>query len=309
MSALPTLGTPTSSPGTVPGGEAAAPARVRVPAARRRRRRRARAADALGLLSCAVLGFPIYWMVTSAFKSGPELLSYTPHWWPHAPTLDNFRRALSREWFWTDVRNSVLVVTATVVISLAVALLAAIAVARFDFRGRRAFVACLLGVQMVPLTALIIPLFLMLDGVGLTDRLPGIVLTYLSFVLPFSVWTLRGFVLAVPVELEEAAMLDGCTRTQAWRHVLFPLVAPGLVATAIFAFIQAWNEYVLAYVLLRSPENQTVTVWLASFTTSRGTEWGPLMAAATLTALPVVVFFVIIQRRVVSGLTAGAVKG
>ena len=131
----------------------------------------------------------------------------------------------------------------------------------------------------------------------------------MTFVLPFTIWTLRGFILGVPRELEEAAMVDGTTRFGAFVRVLLPLVAPGLVATSIFAFIQAWNEYIMAYVLLSSPEKQTLTVWLASFTTNRGTAWGPLMAGATLTALPVVGFFLLVQRRIAFGLTAGAVRG
>jgi N,N'-diacetylchitobiose transport system permease protein len=139
--------------------------------------------------------------------------------------------------------------------------------------------------------------------------LSGVIITYMTFVLPFAIWTLRGFILGVPRELEEAAMVDGTTRFGAFVRILLPLVAPGLVATSIFAFIQAWNEYIIAYVLLSSPEKQTLTVWLASFTTNRGTEWGPLMAGATLTAVPVVIFFLIVQRRIAFGLTAGAVRG
>jgi N,N'-diacetylchitobiose transport system permease protein len=162
---------------------------------------------------------------------------------------------------------------------------------------------------MVPLNALIIPLYIMLSKAHQIDKLSGVILTYLTFVLPFTVWTLRGFVLGVPRELEEAAMVDGCTRFGAFLRILLPLVAPGLVATSIFAFIQAWNEYLIAYVMLNSPEKQTLTVWLAYFTTVRGTEWGPLMAGATMTALPVIVFFLFVQRRVAFGLTAGAVRG
>ena len=135
------------------------------------------------------------------------------------------------------------------------------------------------------------------------------IITYLTFVLPFTIWTLRGFVMGIPRELEEAAMVDGCTRMGAFLRILVPLIAPGLVATSVFAFVQAWNEFLFAYVLLNSQDKQTLTVWLASFTTLRGTDWGPLMAAATLTSLPVVIFFAIVQRRVAFGLTAGAVRG
>ena len=190
-----------------------------------------------------------------------------------------------------------------------VGLLAALAVAWMPFRGRGNYIVAIILVQMIPLTALVIPVYLMLNQVHLTDALVGVIITYLAFVLPFTIWTLRGFISGVPREIEEAAIIDGATRFQAFRLVILPLIAPGLVATSVFAFIQAWNEYILAYVLLSSQSKQTVTVWLAGFTTSRGTDWGPLMAASILVAIPVVVFFVIVQGRLASGLTAGAVKG
>jgi len=162
---------------------------------------------------------------------------------------------------------------------------------------------------MVPLNALVIPIYLLLDSVGQVDSLLGVIAYYLAVVLPFMVWTLRGFVHNIPIDLEEAAMVDGASRVGAFMRIVFPLVAPGLVATAIFGFIQAWNEYIIAYVLLSSSSKQTLTIWLASFTTQHGTDWGGLMAGATLTSLPVVVFFLLVQRRVTGGLTAGAVKG
>jgi len=195
------------------------------------------------------------------------------------------------------------------VLALTIAFFAAVGTARFGFRGRTAFLVMIIGVQMVPLIALIIPLYLMLDAVGQVDSLAGVIAVYLALVLPFMVWTLRGFVANIPAELEEAGMIDGCTRVGAFLRITFPLVGPGLVATAIFGFIQAWNEYIIAYVLLSSPGNQTLTVWLASFTTNHGPQWGPLMAGATLTGLPVVAFFLILQRYLAGGLTAGAVKG
>jgi N,N'-diacetylchitobiose transport system permease protein len=189
------------------------------------------------------------------------------------------------------------------------AFLAALALAKFRFYGRRAFIVLMIAVQMVPLNALIIPLYILLSRAGQTDKLGGLVITYMTFVLPFCVWTLRGFLLGVPRELEEAAMVDGSTRFGAFVRILLPLVAPGLVATSVFAFIQVWNEFIIAYIVLSSPENQTLTVWLAQFTSLRGTQWGPLMAAATLTAIPVVVFFLLLHRRIAFGLTAGAVRG
>ncbi len=222
--------------------------------------------------------------------------------------FSHFTDAIHRPYFWQDARNSLIVVAAVVGLSLVLAFLAALALARFRFFGRRGVIVMIIAVQMVPLNALIIPLYITLSRAGQVDKLSGVVITYLTFVLPFCVWTLRGFVMGVPQDLEEAALVDGCTRMGAFLRILLPLVAPGLVATSIFAFIQAWNEYIIAYVLLSSPGKQTLTVWLASFTTNRGTDWGSLMAGATLTALPVVAFFVAVHRKIAFGLTAGAVK-
>jgi N,N'-diacetylchitobiose transport system permease protein len=276
---------------------------------RRRRRARRIGVNLLGIAVFAVMVFPVYWMVSTAFKRPFEILSFTPEFIPSPATLANFENALDRPNFWSSVVNSLIVVVAVTALSMVLAFLAALALAKFRFRGRAAFVILIIGVQMVPLNALIIPLYILLSRADQVDKLTGVVVTYLTFALPFCVWTLRGFMLGVPRELEEAAMVDGSTRFGAFVRILLPLVAPGLVATSIFAFIQVWNEFIIAYVLLQSQDKQTLPVWLASFTTLRGTEWGPLMAAATLTALPVVVFFVLIHRRIAFGLTAGAVRG
>jgi N,N'-diacetylchitobiose transport system permease protein len=276
---------------------------------KRRRRARRIGVNLLGVLVFVVMVFPVYWMVSTAFKKPFDILNFTPQFIPSPATLSNFENALGRPNFWSSVANSLIVVIAVTAMSMVLAFLAALALAKFRFRGRAAFVVVIIGVQMVPLNALIIPLYILLSRADQVDKLSGVVITYLTFVLPFCVWTLRGFLLGVPRELEEAAMVDGSTRFGAFVRILLPLVAPGLVATSIFAFIQVWNEFILAYVLLQSQDKQTLPVWLASFTTLRGTEWGPLMAAATLTALPVVIFFVIIHRRIAFGLTAGAVRG
>ena len=265
--------------------------------------------NALGLAVFVVMIFPVYWMVSTAFKTGPNIFSYSPKWLPIPATLANFGDAIHRQFFWQNVRNSLIVVCVVVTLSLALAFLAALALAKFRFYGRKAFIVITIAVLMVPLNALIIPLYITLSRVHQVNKLSGVIITYMTFVLPFAIWTLRGFILGVPRELEEAAMVDGTTRFGAFVRILLPLVAPGLVATSIFAFIQAWNEYIIAYVLLSSPEKQTLTVWLASFTTNRGTAWGPLMAGATLTAVPVVIFFLLVQRRIAFGLTAGAVRG
>ena len=212
---------------------AAAPTRAR----RRfswRRRAGQLSIDALGLAVFAVMIFPIYWMMATAFKPGRDILSLTPKWFPAPFTLQNFQDAIARPFFLSGVTNSLVVVGVVVVASLALAFFAAMAVARFGFKGRTAFIVLVIGVQMVPLNALIIPLYLMLDQVGQTDTLLGVIAVYMAVVLPFMVWTLRGFIANIPAELEEAAMIDGCRREEAFVRIVLPLIGPGLVATAIF---------------------------------------------------------------------------
>ena len=195
-------------------------------------------------------------------------------------------------------------------VALLFAFLAAVAVSRFRFRGRKSFILTLLVIQMIPVEGLFISQYKMLEGWSLLNTVAGLTLVYVASVLPFTIWTLRGFVAGVPYELEEAAMVDGCSRVQAFFRITFPLLAPGLVATGVFGFIQAWNEFTLALVVMTRDDKQTLPVWLSTFTdVNRGTDWGAVMAGSTLIAIPVVVFFLVVQGRMVAGLTAGAVKG
>ncbi len=278
---------------------------------RRGRRRRGRFGwNAVGILVFVVMVFPVYWMVTTAFKPDDEINGRTPTWIPLHPTLVHFKDAMARPYFWDDVKNSLIIVAVTVVASMVLAFLAAVALAKYRFTGRKLFIVLMIGIQMLPGAGLIIPLYVVLARYHQVDTLTGVIAVYISAVLPFSVWTLRGFILGVPADLEEAAMVDGSTRLGAFTRILLPLVAPGLVATSIFAFITCWNEYILARILLNDQAKQTVTVWLSYFQgTSRNVDWGGLMAASTLTAIPVIIFFLLVQRRIAFGLTAGAVKG
>jgi N,N'-diacetylchitobiose transport system permease protein len=287
-----------------------APAAARPPRARRSRRLRRLAWDAVGIALFVILVFPVYWMVTTAFKPDDEINGITPTWIPRSPTLDHFRDAMARPYFWDVVRNSIVVVLAAVLASMVIAFLAAVALAKYRFSGRKLFIVAMIGILMLPSVGLVIPLYVVLARYHLTNTLMGVILAYLTFVLPVAVWTLRGFVLGIPKELEEAAMVDGSSRVGAFVRILLPLVAPGLVATSVFAFITSWNEYIFASVLLSDQSKQTVTVWLSYFYgTSRDTDWGALMAASTLTAIPVIVFFLLVQRRIMFGLTSGAVRG
>jgi N,N'-diacetylchitobiose transport system permease protein len=276
----------------------------------RKRRIRQTGWNAVGLLVFVVLVFPVFWMISTAFKSTDQINSLTPTWIPLHPTIRHFTDAIHRPFFWADVKNSLIVVLATVAISVALAFLAAIALARYGFAGRKLFVILVIGIQMLPQAGLIIPLYVVLARYHQTNALTGLIITYMTFVLPFCVWTLRGFLIGIPKDLEEAAMVDGSTRLGVFLKILLPLMGPGLVATSVFAFITTWNEYIFARVLLNDQSKQTVTVWLSYFLgTSRQTDWGALMAASTLTAIPVVIFFLLVQRRIAFGLTAGAVRG
>jgi N,N'-diacetylchitobiose transport system permease protein len=277
---------------------------------RHARRSRRLGWDAVGLLVFAVMVFPVFWMVSTAFKPDVQINSLTPTWIPLHPTLAHFGNAIHRPFFWQDVKNSLIIVTVTVALSIALAFLAAIALARYGFSGRKLFIVLVIGIQMLPQAGLIIPLYVVLARYHQVNTLSGVIITYLTFVLPFSVWTLRGFLLGIPKELEEAAMVDGSTRLGVFVKILLPLMGPGLVATSVFAFITTWNEYIFARILLNDQGKQTITVWLSYFYgTSRQTDWGALMAASTLTAIPVVIFFLLVQRRIAFGLTAGAVRG
>jgi N,N'-diacetylchitobiose transport system permease protein len=266
--------------------------------------------NVVGLIVFAIIAFPVFWMISTAFKPGVDILSDTPTWIPTHPTLLHFTDAIHTPYFWTDAKNSLIVVGSVVALSMVLAFFAAVALAKFRFTGRKAFIVLMILIQMLPANALIIPLYVVLARYHQTGQLTGVIATYMTFVLPFSIWTLRGFIIGIPRDLEEAAMVDGNTRLGAFVKILLPLVAPGLVATSIFAFIQAWNEFIFAYILLTDAQKQTLTVWLAGFYgTMQGTDWGGLMAASTLTAIPVVIFFLLVQRRIAFGLTAGAVRG
>ena len=193
---------------------------------------------------------------------------------------------------------------------MVLAFLAAVALAKYRFTGRKLFIVLMIGILTLPAVGLVIPLYVVLARYHLTNTLTGVILTYMTFALPFAVWTLRGFLLGIPKDLEEAAMVDGSSRFGAFVRILLPLVAPGLVATSVFVFITSWNEYILASVILTDQSNHTLTVWLSYFSgTSRNTDWGGLMAASTLTAIPVIVFFLLVQRRIMFNLTSGAVRG
>jgi N,N'-diacetylchitobiose transport system permease protein len=293
--------------------------RVSAPgASRARTKRRARRAglNGFGVIIALVTLFPLFWMISTAFKPSHEIYSLTPSLLPAHPTFGNFREVISGQIsggigsLWLFFRNSLTVTLATVLVASLVSLLASVAVARFRFRLRATFLIMLLIVQMIPAQALIIALFLDFKRLNLLQNLLGLVIVYAAQALPVSIWMLRNFVATIPRELEEAAAIDGASSFRIFWRILFPLVAPGLVATSIFAFITAYNEFIVALTFLgQAHSDYTLPIYVTYFFGRGGAEWGPIMAASTMYTIPVIIFFLFVRRRLVGGLTAGAVKG
>ncbi|MFC9960645.1 carbohydrate ABC transporter permease [Streptomyces nigra] len=253
--------------------------------------------------------FPVYWMFATAFKPTGDIISEDPVWFPTDVTFEHFQRATGVDHFWTYVTNSLVVTLCAVAFALVIALAGAFALARMRFKGRRGFVIGFMLAQMAPWEVMIIAMYMIVRDASMLNSLLPLTVFYMMMILPFTILTLRGFVAAVPRELEEAAMVDGCTRSQAFLKVILPLLAPGLMSTSLFGFITAWNEFPLVLVLNKEAESQTLPLWLSSFQTAFGNDWGATMAASSLFAVPILILFVFLQRRAVSGLTAGAVKG
>lgn len=264
----------------------------------------------VAVLVAVVWVFPIYWMISSSFLPSNRLQTPTPTFFPTGGTLANFRAVFRDETFFASFRISLAVTAVTLVAAILFAFVAALAVSRFRFRGRKSFIVAILVVQMIPAEGLFISQYQMLDGWGLVNAVLGLTIVYVAAILPFTIWMLRGFVSGVPIELEEAGMVDGLSRTGAFFKITFPLLAPGLVASGVYGFLQAWNEYTLALVVMTEPSRRTLPLWLQGLVeANRATDWGVVMAGSTLIAVPVILFFLFVQNKMTSGLVAGAVKG
>ncbi|MFE4858876.1 carbohydrate ABC transporter permease [Streptomyces sp. NPDC056670] len=264
----------------------------------------------LALLSYLVfLAFPFLWLISTAFKSPRELGSLHPTWIPRHPTLDNFRQAFDEQPLLHAGLNSLIAASAAAVIAVLIATPMAYVMARGRGRLAAAATGWVVISQAFPFVLLIIPLFLVLKNLHAINSVGGLVMVYVVWSLPFALWMLNGYVRAVPAELEEAAAVDGAGRLRTLVSVTAPLLAPGIVATALFAFITAWNEFFFALVLLKTPEKQTLPVVLTHFLGAEGVaDLGPLAAAAFLATLPSLVIFAIIQKRITGGMLTGAVK-
>lgn len=256
------------------------------------------------------LGFPLLWLLSTAFKSPQELTSLTPTVFPRDWTLSSFRTALENSELGSSLLNSLVVAVATAVITTVIALPAAYALARYRSVVRTVTVGWILVSQVFPFVLIVIPVFIVLRNLGLLNTLTGLVLIYVVWALPFTLWMLQGYVSAIPRDLEEAAATDGASKLEILRRVIFPLLLPGLVATSMFAFISAWNEFFFALVIITDPAKQTAPLLLARYVGAEGSvNLGPLAATALLTTLPSLIIFGIIQRKLVSGMLSGSVKG
>ncbi|RKE21073.1 carbohydrate ABC transporter permease [Streptomyces sp. TLI_171] len=267
--------------------------------------------NTVGLAIAVVMGFPIYWMVLTTFKTNKDLIAQDPTFWPSSFSFDSYKTIFDDTEFLPSLQNTVIITIGSVVLGLVVGFLAAVAVARFNFRGRNFFIVTMLVVQMVPLLAIIVPLFVVMNNANMTGSALGVILAYLVFTVPYVIWTLRSFIVNIPAELDEAAMVDGCTQWGAFFRVILPLTLPGLITTGVYSWIQAWNEFIVANTLLSTGGQRTAMGWLTFYSTTptRGADYGAQMAGGLLVSLPVIILFVFFQKKVSAGLTAGAVKG
>ena len=252
---------------------------------------------------------PFYWMMATSLKADQEIYGFEATLVPHHPTLAAYVRLFQQTPFLKYVRNSTIIAVSTTAVSLVFGCLGAYALARLRFRGRRLIARGLVFTYLVPPSLLFIPLFAMMSALSLVDTHQGLILAYLGFTVPFCTWLLMGYFRSVPLELEEAALVDGCTRLGALIRVVLPMSLPALAVVAFFSFTQAWNEFLYANVFVNSVEVRTITTGLTMFIIEDVFFWGPMMGAAFLSALPPLVVYLIFQRWVVKGLTLGAVKG
>lgn len=278
----------------------------------RLRRRLPRLLLAYGWLTCigTFAAFPFVWMLAISFKSRPEMFSRLLSLWPRQPTLDNYEYILTKTDLPRYFLNSMIIGVSTTVLAVLLTTLSAYAISRFRFRFRRELATWLITGQLLPGVITIIPLFLVLARLGLVNTHLGLIIVDTVAALPFCTWMLKGYFDTVPVELEEAAMIDGCSRPGAIRRVFLPVAAPGVAAVALFAFTLAWQEYFFALVMLRDMDKRTLSVAIAGFVGLAGAvSWGYIMATAVVIIVPALIIFLLLQRYMVAGLTAGAVKG
>lgn len=252
--------------------------------------------------------FPFYWAIVASLTPDAALFR-EPSLWPRTIILDHYRALFDERDFLTPIRNSLVVAATTTAFCLIVGTFAAYAIARLEFRGKAAIMAFILAVTMFPQISIVSPLYLVLRSLRLIDTYPGLIMPYMTFAMPLTVWILTGSIRQIPRDLEEAAHVDGASRKQSFTKILLPLAVPSLATTAILTFIYCWNEFLFALSFTLGPERQTVPVAIALFRGQYQVPWGQILAAAVVATAPVAAMVLVFQRRIVQGLTAGAVKG
>jgi multiple sugar transport system permease protein len=262
----------------------------------------------LGVLVFLVT-FPFYWMIVTSLKSEDQMRSLASMFWPSPAVVDNYRQLLTQTDFLGWFGNSVIVAVSSTFVATAVGTIGAYSLARLRFLGRAFMASAVLITYLVPPSILFIPLYAQIRNLGLADSLAGLIAAYPSFTVPFVTWLLMGYFESIPEELEQAAMIDGATRFGAFRRIVLPLAAPGVLAAGLYAFTQSWNEFLYALVFITDVKLRTLPVGLSTFITGDVYGWGYLMAGAVLTTLPVIAAYMYLQRYMVEGLTAGGVKG
>ncbi len=263
---------------------------------------------AVNLLIMAFALFPILWGLSSSFKPTDRIIEFPPRLLPEAPTLEHYQRIFQDDAAFY-IMNSALVSAATVFLTLALAALGGYALARYDFRGRTFAMMSVIAVMSIPIASLLVPTFTLISVLGLFDTRLGLVLLYTAYQLPAALWMLYGYFMSLPVEIENAARVDGCSPTRTLRKVVLPLSKPGLVAAALFCLVFAWNDFVVAVTMTSSQETRTFPVAIYFYLGFYGREWGPLLAASLVSIVPIIAVFVFLQRYFMSGLTGGGVKG
>jgi multiple sugar transport system permease protein len=252
---------------------------------------------------------PLYWTISTSFKPGSQLFTWPPTYIPFPPVLTNYEQLFTLQPILKYMGNSLIVAVVSMPISVALAALAAFGLSRFQFRGRNLLMFLFLAVRMLPALIIALPLFIIFQSLGLRDTILSLIIVYTAFNLPFNIWLLQGFFAEVPSELEDSAFIDGCSYWQLFLKIMIPLIAPGLVASAIFCLLLSWNEFSFALTLTYTIRSQTLPIAIAGMTSDRGTLFGQMGAIGTIATLPILAFAIYVQKYLVQGLTAGAIKG
>lgn len=260
------------------------------------------------IIMAALVLIPVLWMVSTAVKTVPETVTMPPRWIPEQITLESFGRLWTEYPFGIYFKNSLFIVLSSMLISVACSSLAGYGLTRFEFKGKSGLLMFVLVTQMFPQVMLLVPFYSLIGKLNLLDTHIGLILVYISFTVPFCTWMMLGFFKALPLELDEAARIDGCNSWKTFTKVIFPLTLPGIASTSMYAFISSWNEYMFAFILTSKPEMKTLSVGIAELNGFQQVRWNDMMAGALLASVPLIILFVCMQKYFISGLTNGAVK-